>query len=186
MASTGLIETLFARGVVRMGPSRNDPTRQVATFDPGAVAALAADRAAEMERFRWLIGEWTFENPVPATRLSPAYCDRGTAAFTASADGMFICMLGRDGRQTPLLTFDAWSRRWMYMLTTGSYGILRATGWEGGRIVFTGAMTMIGVDREWRMTWTRDGNDAFGFVNEEQLTDGSWSYIDEWRYQRKS
>jgi hypothetical protein len=36
------------------------------------------------------------------------------------------------------------------------------------------------------MTWTRDGEDAFGFVNEEQLTGGSWSYIDEWRYQRKS
>jgi hypothetical protein len=36
------------------------------------------------------------------------------------------------------------------------------------------------------MTWTRSGADAFGFVNEEQLADGSWSYIDEWRYLRKS
>jgi hypothetical protein len=30
------------------------------------------------------------------------------------------------------------------------------------------------------------GADAFGFVNEDQLADGSWSYIDEWRYLRKS
>jgi hypothetical protein len=72
------------------------------------------------------------------------------------------------------------------MLTSGSYGILRSPGWEGRRIAFTGAMTMIGIDREWRMTWTRDGDDTFGFVNEERLADGSWSYIDEWRYQRKS
>ena len=43
---------------------------------------------------------------------------------------MFICMVGRDGRQTPLLTFDPWSRRWIYMLTIGSYGILRSPGWE--------------------------------------------------------
>jgi hypothetical protein len=115
MPPEGLIETLFARGIVRMGPSRHDPSRQVATFDPDAVATLAADRAAEMERFRWLIGEWTFENPVPATRLSPAYCDRGAAAFTASTDGRFICMVGRDGQHLPLLTFDAWSRRWIYI-----------------------------------------------------------------------
>jgi hypothetical protein len=185
-AHPGLIETLFSRRIVRMGPSRHDPSRQVATFDSDTIAKLAADRAAEMERFRWLIGEWTFENPVPATRLSPAYCDRGSAAFAASADGMFICMVGRDGRLTPLLTFDSWSRRWIYMLTSGSYGILRSPGWESGRIVFTGAMTMIGIDCQWRMTWTRGGSDAFGFVNEEQLADGSWSYIDEWRYLRKS
>jgi len=33
---------------------------------------------------------------------------------------------------------------------------------------------------------SRGGADAFGFVNEEQLADGSWSDIDEWRYLRKS
>ena len=184
-APAGLIETLFACRVVHMGPSRHDPSRQVATFDPDAVAKLAADRAAEMERFRWLTGDWTFENPVPATRISPAYCDVGSATFAPSADGLSMCMVGRDGSQTPLLTFDPWSRRWIYILTIGSYGILRSPGWEGNRIVFTGAMTMVGIDCEWRMTWTRDGEDAFGFVNDERLADGSWAYIDEWRYQRK-
>jgi hypothetical protein len=47
-------------------------------------------------------------------------------------------------------------------------------------------MTMIGIDCEWRMTWTRQREDAFGFVNEERAADGSWRYIDEWRYLRKS
>jgi hypothetical protein len=185
-APAGLIETLFSRRLVRMGPSRHDPSRQVATFDPDAVAHLAAIRAAEMDRFRWLSGDWTFENPVPATRLSPAYCDTGSASFTPSPDGMSMCMVGRDGRQTPLLTYDAWSRQWIYMLTSGSYGILRSPGWERNRIVFTGTMTVIGIDCEWRMTWTREGDDAFGFANEERLPDGSWAYIDEWRYKRKS
>jgi hypothetical protein len=185
MDAAGLIETLFSRRIVRMGPSRHDPARSVATFDLDAVAKLAAERAREMERIGWLAGDWTFENPVPATRLSPAYCDHGSASFTASDDGMFMCMVGRDGRQMPLLTFDPWSRRWIYMLTSGSYGILRSPGWEGERIVFTGLMTMIGIDCEWRMTWTRQGENAFGFVNEEHAA-GSWRYIDEWRYLRKS
>jgi hypothetical protein len=46
-------------------------------------------------------------------------------------------------------------------------------------------MTMIGINCEWRMTWTRIGNDEFGFVNEEKNEDGSWIYIDEWRFTRR-
>jgi hypothetical protein len=185
-APAGLIETLFARRIVRIGPSRHDPANLVATFDPAAISRLAADRAAEMDRIRWLSGDWTFENPVPATRISPAYCDRGTATFALSPDGLFMCMVGRDTKLTPLMTFDPWSRRWIYMLTSGSYGVLRSPGWSHDRIVFTGLMTMIGIDCEWRMTWTRDGEDAFGFVNEERRADGSWSYIDEWTYRRRN
>ena len=43
---------------------------------------------------------------------------------------------------------------------------------------------MIGIDSEWRMTWTRMGNDQFNFTNEERLHDGSWVFIDEWRFNR--
>jgi hypothetical protein len=34
------------------------------------------------------------------------------------------------------------------------------------------------------MTWTRTGDDRFQFVNEERNLDGSWAYIDEWRFER--
>jgi hypothetical protein len=181
----GLIETLFSQHIVRMGPSRSDPARQVATFDPKTIGSFAAVRESEMNTFRWLVGEWTYQNPVPATPVSPAYCDLGSALFAESADGASICSVGHDGRQTPLLAFDPWSRRWMYMLTKGSYGILRSPGWRGHQITFVGTLTMIGIDCEWKMTWTRDDDDEFVFVNEEKLADGSWSYIDEWRYRRK-
>jgi hypothetical protein len=70
------------------------------------------------------------------------------------------------------------------VLAEGAYGILRSPGWTDSQIAFTGLMTMIGVECEWRMTWTKASHDAFGFVNEERLADGSWSYIDEWRYRR--
>lgn len=45
---------------------------------------------------------------------------------------------------------------------------------------------MLGINCDWRMTWTRHSPDSFGFVNEEQTEDGSWAYIDEWRFQRKT
>jgi hypothetical protein len=181
----GLIERMFETKAVRMGPSRHEPARQVATFDPEAVRALADFRRAELEKFHWLAGDWTYENPVPATRVSPAYCDVGEARFTMSDDGAWMCAIGRDDRPVPLITFDPWSRLWMYVLTNGSYGILRSSGWEAHRIIFNGTMTMLGVTCEWRMAWEKRGQDEFSFVNEERSADGTWNYIDEWRYRRK-
>ena len=181
----GLIERLFADSTVVIGPSRSDPGRQVATLNQATLAGLAGIRTAEFERFRWLTGDWRYENPVPATALSPAYCDVGVASFAVGGDGRWICAIAPDGREFLMITFDPRSRKWIYVLTNGSYGLLRSPGWTGNRIVFEGSMTLLGIECEWRMTWTRAGDDAFGFVNEEKVPDGSWSYIDEWRYWRR-
>ena len=51
--------------------------------------------------------------------------------------------------------------------------------------MFSGLMTMIGINCEWRMTWTKISDNEFTFANEEQTADGSWAYIDEWQFKRK-
>lgn len=182
-----LMEKLFSSGIMKMGPSRVDPERQVGVFNPAAVARLPALRSAEMEKFRWIAGEWRYENAVPATPVSPSYGDIGTARFTVNEKSHWICMLAPDGDEIPQITFDPFSRQWIYLLTRGSYGMLRSDeGWKAASIAFTGLMTMIGINTEWRMTWTRQGPDRFRFVNEECTPDGSWAYIDEWRFQRQS
>jgi hypothetical protein len=181
-----LIEELFSRGVMAMGPSRIDSSRQVGVFNPGFVSGLPSLRAAEMEKFGWLAGEWNYENEVPATRLSPAYTDIGCSRFSVCEKNNWICSVAPDNREIPQITFDPFSRQWIFLLMQGSYGILRSQeGWISEKIVFSGWMTMLGIDCEWRMTWTKQGDDQFGFVNEERNKDGSWSYIDEWRFQRK-
>jgi len=181
-----LMEELFARGVMTMGASAADPARQVGVFRPEAIAGLPAIRAAEMAKFRWIEGDWAYENRVPATRCSPPYCDAGRSRFAMDEKGAWICSVGRDGALTRQITYDPFSRQWIYVLTQGSYGILRsAEGWVEDRIVFTGLMTMIGINCEWRMTWTRESDTAFGFVNEELGRGGKWEYIDEWRFTRK-
>jgi hypothetical protein len=45
-----LIEELFARGIMKMGPSRVEPNRQVGVFNTEYVAGLPALRASEMEK----------------------------------------------------------------------------------------------------------------------------------------
>jgi hypothetical protein len=181
-----LIEELFSRGLMTMGPSRTDPARQVGVFRPEAVAKLPALRAEQMETFRWIAGEWGYENSVPATTLSPAYTDVGSYRFSVCEKDSWICVVGPDGREARHITFDPLSQQWIYVLLQGSYGILRSReGWRGNRIVFSGLMTMLGIDCDWRMSWTKQSDDKFIFVNEERRADGSWAYIDEWLFKRK-
>ncbi len=182
-----LMEDLFFSGIMKMGPSRNDSDRQVGVFNPDFVSTLPAIRADEMKKIAWLAGEWSHENTVPATRFSPAYTDIGVSRFSMNSAGDWICLVSPEGKESPHITFDPFSRQWIYVLMRGAYGMLRsAEGWKGDRIIFTGEMTMLGPSRPWRMTWTRDGNDRFHFVNEERTPDRTWAYIDEWRFTRKS
>jgi hypothetical protein len=180
------IEELFSRGVMTKGASRADPDRRVAVFRPEALSELAAARAGELDKFRWIAGEWNYENRVPATRFNPAYEDVGSSRFSLCEKGGWICIVEPDGKEIRHITYDPFSRQWMYVLTRGAYGILRSpAGWDRDRIVFSGRMIMLGIDCDWRMTWTKKSDDAFGFVNEELLGDGSWGYIDEWQFTRK-
>jgi len=180
-----LMEQLFSRGIMQMGPSRVDPQRQVGVFNPTFVAGLPALRAAEMEKFRWMAGYWDYEIKVPATRVSPTYTDIGSARFSFNEKMNWISMVTPDGQETPNITFDPFSKQWIYLLIKGSYGILRSPGWENDTIAFTGMLTMIGINTDWRLTLRREGNHAFSFVNEERRDDGSWAYIDEWRFVRR-
>jgi len=186
MGQRPLMEELFVSGVMQMGPSQVDPGRQVGVFNPGAVADLPALKKSEMEKFRWIEGEWEHENVVPATRVSPAYSEVGTGRYAFDAKGDWVCIVAPDGTQIPLITFDPFSRQWIYVLMRGAFGMLRSTeGWTGDEIVFTGLMTMLGPTREWRMRWKREGAGRFSFMNEEKL-DGAWNYIDEWRFRRRT
>jgi hypothetical protein len=181
-----LIEELFSRGLMAMGTSKSEPTRQVGVFRPEAVAHLPAIRSAEMEKFRWIVGEWNYENHVPATRISPSYTDVGCCSFSLCEKGGWICIVEPDGCNIRHITYDPLSQQWIYLLTRGSYGLLRSPdGWIEDRIVFTGSMTMVGINCEWRMAWTKLHEDSFGFINEERLEDGSWAYIDSWCFTRK-
>jgi len=180
-----LIEELFSRGIMKMGSASDGSGRLVGTFNPEFVRGLANERAAEMKTFRWLVGTWAYENSVPATSSSPAYVDAGSNRFTLCEKESWICA-GPEGSEKRHLTFDPFSRQWIYVLLDGAYGILRSPGWTGDRIVFTGMMTMIGVTCEWRMSWTRKVDDHFGFVNEEKVSGDSWAYIDEWTFSRQS
>lgn len=180
-----LIEELFAQGTMVMGPSRFDPNRQVGVFAPQALAGLPAFRTAELEKFRWIVGEWDYENAVPQTRFNPAYSDVGRQKFALTEDS-WVCTVGPDGAPQRSITFDPLSRQWIYVLTRGSFGMLRSKdGWNNGRISFSGLMTMVGMECEWRMTWQRDSEAEFRFVNEERTPSGSWAYIDEWRFRRR-
>jgi hypothetical protein len=182
-----LMEQLFSSGLMRMGPSRTDPDRQVGVFNPGAVAGLPEIRATRMDEFRWIAGDWSYENAVPATTANPAYSDIGACRYAIREKNNWVCIVAPDGRETQQITFDPFSKQWIYVLMNGAYGMLRSPeGWRNDQIIFTGLMTMIGINCEWRIRWTKENTDQFSFVNEERDGRDSWAYIDEWHFRRKS
>ena len=181
-----LMEKLFSSGLMQMGPSRVDTSRQVGVFNPSAIADLPAMRSEQMKQFSWIVGEWNHENAVPATAANPAYIDIGSGRFSICEKSNWICIVAPDGRETPNITFDPFSRQWIYVLMNGAYGMLRSQeGWVDNQIAFAGMMTMLGITCPWRMRWTKESDDRFSFINEEQDADGNWFYIDEWRFRRK-
>jgi hypothetical protein len=180
-----LIEELFARGIMLMGPAKDNPGQQIGIFNMDLLATFPALKASEMEKMRWLEGEWDSVNRVPATSKNPAYEDRNTGKYKFCDKDSWICLVGKDGRERKYLTFDPFSKQWIYVLLEGAYGILRSPGWNAEELVFEGSMTMIGVNCYLRQTWKKKSNDEFIFVNEEKLADGNWVHVDEWEMKRK-
>lgn len=180
-----LMEELFGRGIMVMGPGKNDPGRMTGTFNMELLAKFSAWKAAEMEKMRWIEGEWNSVNRVPATSKNPAYEDVNTGTYRFCEKDSWICLVGKDGRERRYLTFDPFSGQWIYVLLEGAYGILRSPGWNGNEIAFEGEMTMIGVNCVLRQTWKKRNDDEFSFVNEEKLANESWGYVDEWEMKRK-
>jgi hypothetical protein len=174
-----LFEQLFARGFMVY-----DPEKQAGVFNREMIAEFPASRKEKIEEFRWLIGNWDATNRVRETPTTPAYRDTQLYTYNFCDDDTRICIQGSGGKERPHLTFDPFSARWMMTFIDNVYGVLQSEGWDGDVIVFTGHLTMLGVDCELRQTITQQGHDAFHVLNEEKL-DGRWVMADEFDFRRK-
>jgi hypothetical protein len=176
-----IFEQLVGRGFMVFDPERN-----VLTFNREVVGKFPAIRRAKMEEFKWLVGEWAAENRVRATPTTPAYTDTYFYTYQLSDDAARILIIGPGGKPRPYLTFDPFSHRWMMTFTDGLYGVLQSEGWQGDSMVFTGPLTMLGVDCEIRQTMAKRSADEFHTLNEEKLPDGRWQVTDEYYCRRKT
>ena len=175
-----LFEQLFARGFMTY-----DPEKQAGVFNREMIAEFPGSRKEKIEEFRWMIGNWDAINRVRATPTTPAYTDTYQYTYNFCDDDTRICIQGPGGKERPHLTFDPFSSRWMMTFIDNVYGVLQSEGWNGETIVFTGRLTMLGVDCELRQTITRQGHDAFHALNEERLSDGQWVVVDDFDFRRR-
>jgi hypothetical protein len=51
----------------------------------------------------------SYENRVPATRVSPAYTDTGTQTFSLCERNEWVCIVSPDGREHRNITFEPFS-----------------------------------------------------------------------------
>jgi hypothetical protein len=175
-----LFEQLFARGFMVF-----DARRNVAVVDPQVALGFASGRKEKMKEFQWLIGNWEAVNRVNATPTTPAYTDTYHYTYTFCDDETRISITGPSGKERPHLTFDPFSARWMMTFVEAVYGVLQSEGWADNRIVFTGKLTMLGVDCELRHTIVRRSHDDFYALNEEKQPDETWVMVDDFQFRRK-
>jgi len=175
-----IFEQLVSRGLMVF-----DPNRKVLTFSLPVIAKLPALRQAKIEEFKWLVGDWAFENHVRATPTTPAYTDTYYYTYELADSGTRYTVSGHGAKARPYLTFDPFSNRWMMTFTEGLFGVLQSNGWQRDAIVFSGPLTMLGIDCELRQTITKKSSDEFHILNEEKLPDGSWRETDEFFCRRK-
>jgi hypothetical protein len=175
-----LFEELFARGFMVF-----DSGKKAGVFNPTVITEFAAGRKRKMDEFHWLIGNWEAVNHVRATPTTPAYTDTYRYTYNFCDDDTRICITGPSGKERPHLTFDPFSARWMMTFVDGVYGVLQSEGWAGDTIVFTGHVTMLGVDCELRQTIQRRSQDEFYVRNDERIADGSWSMVDDFEFRRR-
>ena len=175
-----IFEQFVSRGLMSF-----DPTRKVLAFNLPVIAGFPAIRQQRIEEFKWLVGEWAFENHVRATPTTPAYTDTYVYSYELADGGNRYTVSGHGAKARPYLTFDPFSNRWMMTFTEGLFGVLQSDGGQGDLIVFTGPLTMLGVDCELRQTITKKSADKFHILNEEKLPDGTWRETDEFNCRRE-
>jgi hypothetical protein len=175
-----IFEQLVSRGFMVL-----DADRKVLTFNREVVGEFPSIGKQKIQEAGWLLGTWVFENRVRATPTTPAYSDTFIYRYQLCDDQTRICILGPGGKLRPHLTFDPFSHRWMMTFTDALYGVLQSEGWRGNTIVFTGPLTMLGVDCQLRQTITGKNDDEFHILNEEKLPDGGWQVTDEFNCRRK-
>ena len=73
----------------------------------------------------------------------------------------------------------------MMTFVDGVYGVLQSEGWAGETIMFTGRVTMLGIDCELRQTIERRTLDEFYVRNDEHLSDGNWNIVDDFDFHRR-
>lgn len=153
--------------------------------DP-ALAKIIGHPAPEMKDVAWMIGTWD----IAATVEGKPGKDKGRSVVTPALGGVWLEIRDtypQGNQDTSFLGFDPATRRWITTTVDGAGTSARTTAsrWQNGKLVFTGAVIVLGEQAFLRQTVTRESARAYTVTNEERLRDGSWVLVDTYRYTRR-
>jgi hypothetical protein len=175
-----MFEHLFNSGVMKI-----DPGRKVGVFNLEVISKFPALRKAEMEKIRWMEGDWNAENSVRATRVSPAYVDTYPYTYRFCEDGATLCIV-RGGKEVPNITYDAFSRKWLLLMPgRGAFGMLTSAGLVRRLDRVHRSYSHAGLR-------VRPAHDAHPphrsrilHVESRAQPDGTWTLVDDWVFRKR-
>ncbi len=145
----------------------------------------------QLRDVEWLLGTWSIDVKVMATSSTSERIEHGESRITHAMDGHWLQMTDSYPAGTQdlgFLTFNRFTRQWVTVSldSHGNVCVARADGWRDDRLTFViPEQEILGEKATLRQTLRRLSFDEFVVLNEEQLPDGAWRAVDEYRYRRK-
>lgn len=182
-----LRSALYARAAAAPAPE-NLYTRVEAKLaaDP-ALAARLGKPGPEMDRVRWLLGEWNVVAEVQASRKATEP-ERGISRVTLQLGGTALQYQDTYPSGTQDMGFLLYSpatKSWVAIgLDSLGNAVTTIGDVQADRMVFEGDVLVLGVPTHLRQTFQREGADAYLLTNEERSA-GRWIPLDTYRYTRR-
>jgi hypothetical protein len=157
--------------------------------DPALAERLSAPNT-EMKRMAWLVGRWSVEAHVFATRTTPESRSHGTSVVTPALGGGWLQIADAypdGGHDLGFLTYSQTSGQWLSVAldSTGNAVVTRAGSWDGRTMVFTAPpVQILGESAELRQTLEKRSEREYHILNEELLPSGRWVALDEYTYRK--
>jgi hypothetical protein len=165
--------------------------------DPDLVRIVRSQQGLppEMNSLQWLLGTWKSSGQVFPTPSTPerVHPEAGVSTHKTVPESTWIWKLDTQegtGIFMPWISYDRPSKRYVMnsCVDAGVYGVLTSPGMQGNRITFEGDVTIFNISIHLRQTFTKAStNEAeCEIFNEERMSDGTWTPIDQYHMTRQS
>lgn len=152
--------------------------------DPALAKALG-HAAPEMKSVAWMTGDWDI-----SAAVAGGAAEKGKSHVAPVLGGVWLEIRDtypQGNQDISYLGFNPVSRRWTTMTVdaVGNAVTNTAERWQGGKLVFTGDVVVIGEKATLRQTVIKQSDRAYTIANEERMPDGSWVLLDSYKYTKR-
>jgi hypothetical protein len=155
---------------------------------PAGAAGISMKAPPEMDKVRWMVGNWQCSGKTMASPMGPEHPTEATVAVEMALDDHWILSHYREKKTAqnpmPISGDEAWAydpaeKMWdrLAIDNMGGWATGTAKGWEKGKLVWMSDGMMGGQKTKFRDTFVEKNPREINYVGEMGTPDGKWSVL---------